>query len=346
MFHSARLKLTAYYLLIIMTISFLFSAFIYRQLTDEFDRILRTEKSRLERQIQLDSIINPDNVPRIVYFNPEVIEESKKRILWMLLIVNAGILTISAAAGYFLAGRTLKPISEMVDQQDQFITDSSHELKTPLTAMKTQIEVTLRDKNLSLKEAKNMLQSSLEEVNGLQHLSESLMKLSQNAHYNGDAKMPVSVKDEIDLAIKKVRPLSLSKQIKIDFKVREFFIKGEKHTLKELVTILLDNAIKYSDQKTLIEIKTLSSNGNVIIQVKDQGIGIAEEDIPHLFDRFFRSDKSRSKNDTDGFGLGLSIAKKIVSNLHGKIEVRSKENQGSTFTVTLPRLKISAQSQV
>jgi two-component system sensor histidine kinase CiaH len=341
MFHSARLKLTAYYLLIIMTISFLFSAFIYHQLTGEFERILKIEKERLERQINQETLITPDGIQRrVVYINPEVIEESKKRILWMLIVVNAGILTLSAAAGYFLAGRTLKPIKEMIDQQDQFITDASHELKTPLTALKTQIEVALRDKKLSIKESKDMLQSNLEEVNSLQHLSESLMKLSQNSQQITPYHQPISLREEINTAIKKMSPLARNKKITVELTGRDYFIKGEPGNITDLITILLDNAIKYSNPKTKVQIKTRSTDGHVVIEVIDQGIGIDQKDLPHLFDRFYRSDRSRTKKDSDGFGLGLSIAKKIVTNLNGKIEAKSPAQSGSTFVLTLPRLKV------
>jgi len=154
MFHSARLKLTAWYLLIIMIISAMFSLVIYKVLSNEIERFERVQRFRIERRLETGLRRFPNQI-RIT--NPELIEETKQRILLMLIAINLGILIISGGLGYLLAGRTLKPIKEMVDEQNRFISDASHELRTPLTSLKTAMEVTLRDKNLSLLSAKKTI---------------------------------------------------------------------------------------------------------------------------------------------------------------------------------------------
>ena len=119
-------------------------------------------------------------------------------------------------AGYFLAGRTLRPIKNMLDEQNRFITDASHELNTPLTSLKTAIEVNLRDKNLSLKKAKDVLKSNLDDVNNLQFLSAELIKLTQYQDQNINLQLgKVLLKDVIEEAIEKVKVLAKKRNIKI-----------------------------------------------------------------------------------------------------------------------------------
>src|SRR3989344_1788509 len=332
MFNNARLKLTTWYLLIIMLISISFSFAIYEILTFELDRVEHMQRARQEK-------FSPITLHPLRSIDLEVIEETKDRLKIRLLIINLGILSFAGLAGYFLAGRTLRPIKEMVDEQNRFITDASHELRTPLTSIKSEIEVNLRDKKLNLSDAKKLLQSNLEEVNNLQYLSDNLIKLSQNQTVNRDELFEkVLLKDVIDEAVKKAEKLANFKNITIVREMKHFTITGERQSLIELFVILLDNAIKYSpkNSKVIINLSRHPRGGRsnfVEIQVKDQGMGIAKEDMPHLFDRFYRADKSRG---SAGYGLGLSIAKQIVEKNKGNIKVESEISKGSTFTVYLP----------
>ncbi len=327
MFHSARIQLTAWYLLIIMLISIFFSVVIYKTLTFELDRIEKIQRLRIERVLPQ---------PRTFFLDPEIIKETKSRLIVTLTIINAVILGASAGAGYFLAGRTLQPIKEMVDEQNRFITDASHELRTPLTSLQSEIEVNLRDKKLTLRNAKKLLESNLEEVHNLQILSDDLIKLTQyQKGENGLTMTDVSLAAAIGDAIKKVANLAKRKNIRITCKVGDITIEGNKSTLTEACIIFLDNAIKYSPKQTTIAITSEKTDGHVCIHIKDQGMGIREEDIPHLFDRFYRTDKSRTKSDAPGYGLGLAIAKQIVDKHNGSIKVESK-NKGTVFTIKLP----------
>jgi signal transduction histidine kinase len=268
--------------------------------------------------------------------NPEVLQEAKERILLMLILINIGILGLSGIAGYLLAGLTLKPIKNMVDEQNRFITDASHELRTPLTSLRSEIEVNLRDKKLSLPEAKKLLESNLEEVNNLQYLSDNLIKLAQTHKPNGIKFEKVSLPEISEYAVKKVKKLADKKEVEINTDISNLILNGDRQALKELLVIFLDNAIKYSPEKSEVRLSTKKSGGNAIIEIKDHGIGIDEKDIPLLFERFYRADKARSKKDTDGFGLGLSIAKQIVDKHKGTIDVKSKVGSGTIFQIKLP----------
>ena len=320
MFQSARLKLTAWYLLIIMVVSITFSLVIYRVLVNELVRFERAARFRMERRI-----------------NPEIIEEIKQRIALRLFLVDSLILVFSGGLGYFLAGKTLKPISEMVEEQNRFISDASHEFRTPLTSLKSSLEVHLRDKNLSLKDAKALIKDNIEEVNKLQSLSDSLLELAQfqkpGNHLSFES---LSLKDIVSLSVRKVSPMAKKKQINIISEVSNIKIEGVKQSLIDLLIILLDNAIKYTPSRQTVNISAEKTDGTVLLSVKDQGIGIDKKDLPFIFDRFYRSDKGRSKSEISGYGLGLSIAQKIVKLHNGSISAESKPGSGSVFRVKLP----------
>ncbi len=269
--------------------------------------------------------------------DPDLLVETRYRLLLTLSLINLSILGASTLAGYFLAGRTLEPIKNMVDEQNRFITDASHELRTPLTALKSGIEVNLRNKNLSLPEAKELLKSNLEDVNDLQGLSDKLIKLSRfELGDNGFPMTAVNLALVVNQAVRRLTPVAKTKNISIITKISDSKVTGNDAALTELFIVILDNAIKYSPPKTKIHLTNLKTDGYVSVEISDHGIGIDEKDIPHLFDRFYRSDKSRTKTETPGYGLGLSIAKQIADKHHGIISVRSKLGKGSVFTVKLP----------
>jgi signal transduction histidine kinase len=243
----------------------------------------------------------------------------------------------SAFAGYMLAGRTLNPIADMVDEQNRFITDASHELRTPLTSLKAEIEVNLRDPNLSLDQTKSILKSNLEEVNSLQVLSDGLIRLTQYQQGQNELSFTtVQLSIVIKEAIRKVTNAAKTKHITITNDIRSVNLEGNQTSLTELFVIFLDNAIKYSPKQKTIHLTGKKNNGHIIIEITDQGIGIDEKDIPHLFDRFYRADKSRTKNAAPGYGLGLAIAKQIVDQHNGTIRVTSQLKKGTTFTIELP----------
>lgn len=331
MFEKTRLKLTGWYLLIIMLISFSFSLVIYKVLTNEVERFSRMQQLRTERRLRSDFFSPPP-----LTADPDLVNETKNRILIMLIEINSIILIVSGGLGYFLAGRTLKPIKEMVDEQNQFITDASHELRTPLTSLRSEIEVNLRDKNLKLNEAKALLNSNLEEVISLQSLTNNLMDLTQYHKKNGGlAFEKLSLLTVINESVKKILPLSDKKKIFIKKNVEDYSITGNKLSLVQLFIILLDNAVKYSRNNSEIIINTHKTNGTIVVDVNDKGIGIDKKDLLFIFDRFYRAGSSRSKETAAGYGLGLSIAKEIINLHHGKITVKSSLGKGTVFSVSL-----------
>ncbi len=341
LFQSARIKLTLWYLLIIVIISGAFSFGLYKLMTAELDRIQKMQKVRIEYMEDPDEQNWPPAmhkpVPVIRFIDPEVIQESKNRIKFILFLINLGILTASTMAAYMLAGKTLRPIQEMVDEQNRFVTDASHELRTPLTALRAEMEVNLRDKKLSLKEAKEIIGSNLEEVISLQSLTDNLMRLTRGKKLKHQIKEVVSIREALEEAKKKVAPLAKQKEIELIIDKKDYQIVSQMQTLVELFVIFFDNAIKYSPAKTEIRVNSRKSDHTLRIDISDRGYGIDKEDLAHLFDRFYRGNKSRSKEQANGFGLGLSIAKQIVDGLDGSIKVKSEIGKGTTFSIFLPR---------
>jgi len=342
MFENARLKLTAWYLVIIMTISVLFSFTIYSSINSELTRFERMQIKLQEDIREGETLPLPPAGGRFIHIgrpDPKFIQASRNRLIMELGIINLSILFLSGAAGYFLAGRTLRPIKKMVDEQKRFITDASHELRTPITALRSEIEVALRNKSLSLPDAKKLLVSNLEEVVSLQSLSDNLLELAQNGKLIDPKEMKeVSLLTVVKAAIKKVQPLAGKKKISITNLVKERKMQGISQQLTEVFVILLDNAIKYSPEKSTITIVSKGKDKNVTVSVIDEGIGIDPQDLPHIFERFYRASKSRDKRYIAGYGLGLSIAKKIVEAHHGTILVESKIDKGTTFKLVFRML--------
>lgn len=333
MFILARRKLTAWYLLILMSVSISFSIVIYRGMIDEIDRFTQMQRLRIERRFDEAGISRPS-----LSFDYEMIREAKEHIIITFISINGFIFIVMGGLSYFLAGKTLQPIQDMMEEQNRFVSDASHELKTPLTAMKSSLEVYVRDPRLSLSEAKQVLLDNIEEVNRLQSLSESLLTLSENFISKGSLMfIKLYPKTFILKAYNQVKHGANKKQIKINIaSLPNRAIQGNENKCIELFTIVLENAIKYSAQKTSISLSGVIVKKGVEFRVIDKGIGIADKDIPHVFDRFYRADSARSKEEVGGYGLGLSIAKKIVDLHKGTIHIESTINYGTTVIIWLP----------
>src|SRR3989344_470489 len=208
MFESARLKLTLWYLLIIMAVSGFFSLIVYRGFTKELGRGFRFQGMHNipERKVLIQNqngftrilpfLIYPDEIPPEEF--EEIIAIAKHRFALQLLIINGGILFLAGTSGYFLAGKTLRPIEEMVSEQKRFVADASHELRTPLTSLKTENEVALRDRKLKLTDAKRLIKRNLAEEDKMKYFTDYLLTLSR---YEADGHDMVMEKTDLNEAI-------------------------------------------------------------------------------------------------------------------------------------------------
>ena len=222
-----------------------------------------------------------------------------------------------------------------MEAQTRFASDASHELRTPLAAIQAENEVALRKSNLTLARAKELLQSNLEEANKLRLLAEGLLQLTRTEHTTVH-RAAIALSDISTNAINRIIPAAQAKDITVTDVVENFQVRGDEGLLTQAVVILLDNAVKYSPEHTTIHISAVTEGKWAIIQVRDEGPGIADADQAHVFERFYRADASRSSQHTTGYGLGLSIAHKIIELHDGHISVASTPGHGATFTLKLP----------
>lgn len=337
MFTKARIKLTLWYSLIILLISGTISTLFYVRTVDIIDREFARIEERLQSQRNQFAPM-PRPGPLALRILPEDIESAKQKIISQLVLINGVIVALFAAAGYFLSGRTLRPIKIAMDEQKRFIGDAAHELRTPLTALKTSMEVNLMDNDLS-PSSKNILQENLEDLIRLESLVESLLELAR--HENRPPVFePVHIADIVARAVKHVQPIANKNQINIQLEniPENLSLNVNQESILRLLIIFLDNAIKYSDPESTVTISIELQSNQVLIRVQDQGVGIAKHHLPHIFDRFYRAESARSKG---GYGLGLSVAQKIVELHRGSISVESQVGVGSTFTIKLPYKHLS-----
>lgn len=242
-------------------------------------------------------------------------------------------------------GRLISTFNSMIlrlrysfDQIKQFSIDASHELRTPLTIMRGEAELALRSSK-EPEEYRRVLVSNLEENLRLAAIIDNLSTLSMLDLGKHEVLFEeVNVKQMIEDLFEDCKIIAEKKQIDVELqKHDEATIMGDSIRLRQLFLKLIENAIKFTPEKGKVSLAVESHDGVAKIKVQDTGIGIPEGEQTKIFDRFYRVDKARSR-ELGGSGLGLSIAKWVVELHHGKIEVESEVNHGTTFTVFLPLL--------
>ena len=326
MFQSATLKLTGWYLLIIMTVSIAFSAAIYQFALSEFSARLDVVQSEVERSPRF----NPPS-DFLMQVRADQYEVASHSFLNGLIYVNLIILFSGGLGSYALARRTLQPIEEANLTQVRFIADASHQLRTPLAIMKAELETAQRGGSLKPKEANELIASTLEEVDKLSVLSGRLLELT---HFDEES----SKADQKVFSLTKLVGKAATHHRKTADRIKlntesDLNIKAYQPHIEELLDILIENALKYSPNKSTVEITLKKSDKYAELSVSNRGKGIPEQDLDKVFDRFYRSNQPGSAK---GFGLGLAIAKKIVESYNGEIYVTSAANQQTTFKVLLP----------
>ena len=331
-FHSASLKLASLYLLIIFFISLLFSSWLFNVSMSEIRQTVLRVPAPVERIRNAD----PDFAAELRNAQDEAIEEARNSLMYQLIIINVIIAIAGATVSYYLARRSLKPIEEAHEAQSRFTADASHELRTPITAMRTETEITLTEPKLTLKDAKQQLESNIEELDKLTALSDGLLRLARLD--NSPLIMErTNLNQIIHEATSRVSPLADQKHQHIIENLAETItLQADPTSLTDAVVVLLDNAIKYSPDEAEITIATKQQRQHVTLIVSDQGVGIPPKDLPHIFERFYRADQSRTKNKVNGYGIGLSIVKAIIEAHRGSVSVKSTVGQGTSFTVNLP----------
>lgn len=332
MFTQTRLKLTLFYSLLFLSLFWLFSFGIYFWMERSFgEAYISQVKQRQVQQGQYEGDFD-DRKTTIVTIAGDV---ALDRLLNILITINGISLFIIPAISWYLAKKSLAPIQIAHEKQKQFVSDASHELRTPISIMTGEIEVAL-NKARSVNEYQGILKSNKEELTRLTSLVENLLFLArEDQNTNNTFTDTIDMTDLLSTLIVQLKPIYTKKHLTIHFQPAEenIVIKGNSQLLHQLFFNLLDNAIKYTD-KGEIRI-TLSQEGKYAkVSIKDTGIGISREHQAQLFDRFYRVDSARS--ETKGYGLGLAICQAVVRRHNGTITLTSSLHKGSTITVSLP----------
>jgi heavy metal sensor kinase len=232
--------------------------------------------------------------------------------------------------------RMISRLRDAFEQNRRFLADASHELRTPLTALRGELENAVEQARL-LPDLQDKVGSALEEVDRLAKIVQTLFAISRLDA--GEAQQEWRRFDLARLAADTAGQMSLlaeDKGISVNCNVeQEAGVEGDRARIKQVVVNLLDNAIKYTPAGGSIQLNVQARDGKAILEVVDTGIGIPAGALPHVFERFFRVDKARSR-DAGGAGLGLAIVKSICAAHGGQVEVESAEGRGSRFRVELP----------
>lgn len=280
------------------------------------------------------SLQEDDEISGTVIIGMDITDEKHliQNIILILLLLTLLFSLLFAVAGNFFAGQAMKPIQKAFQTQRKFVSDASHELRTPLSIFYSSIDVLAREEQEYLSPfGRQILEDVKNESEMMNKLLNDLLFLARNDR--GIVELDL---EELDLSsllhsllnrFKRIVPPHLSLDDKIQ---KGVVMKGDKVRIQQLVYILLDNAVRYTKEGSITCSLTLQGK-EIVIGIKDTGPGIPQDDISHIFDRFYRGDLSRKR---DGSGLGLSIAKTIIDAHGGKIEVKSEMGRGTEFFIS------------
>lgn len=241
-------------------------------------------------------------------------------------------------------GKTISFFNEMslrlkkaFDQQMRFVQDASHELRTPLTILRTNMETVLDDKNASKDDLKESMNDALQEIDSATDLANDLLALSRPESKIQEKENLIEVVSDVVGSISDMAKKS-KVDVSFDHRDEKVIVKINKSEIARAIKNLIENAIKYSNKSKgpKVTVAVIKSGSSAIIEISDNGIGIPKEELGKIFDRFYRVDKSRDR-ETGGFGLGLAITKKIITDHRGKIVVASDKSE-TVFTIKLPLL--------
>jgi len=258
-------------------------------------------------------------------------------LLMVLLVGGLFGVGISLLVGYFLAQKALVPIVNAWHKQQTFVADASHELRTPLTVIRANLELLFRHPQRTIEEESAKVNLALNEAKSMTKLVGNLLTLARSGSVEPEFSFTYFYFDSmINEVVEQFFWLAQSKNIELNVLTdKKINVMGDPDRLRQLIIILLDNAVKYTPANGIINVQCRLQKQQVKVMVEDTGIGIAEDDLPHIYDRFYRSDKSRTHSES-GTGLGLSIALWIIEGHSGSIQAKSILGKGTTVYFQVP----------
>lgn len=257
------------------------------------------------------------------------------QIIGYSIVIICGLCLI---VSYYISKKTLGPLKESMTKQMEFVQNVSHELRTPLTIIQAKQELLLQEPNAKIIDKSEDIVLTLNETKRLSKLVKDLLVLSradnqkmvlQKEQVNIDEYIQEIVSPYIEVAELEEKKIIFNLDYKMDINI-------DTSKIYQLMIILLDNAIKYTEANDEIIINTYQKDNRCVIEVKDTGIGVSDEGLKRIFERFYREDRARNR-ETGGTGLGLSIANMIVSTHNGTIKASHNQPKGTVFTIRLPK---------
>ncbi|MFE9081854.1 sensor histidine kinase [Bacillus mobilis] len=265
-------------------------------------------------------------------------EEEMLNTLFLILVIGCSVGSLFAIGiGFFLAGRALVPIQKSWEKQQQFVSDASHELRTPLAVIQSKTDILFQSPSATIEEKAMDISTISKECRRLSKLVANLLLLARSDSNQIEMDKKIFEMDTLlEEIVDPYKELASYQEKEMLLKVEHgISFMGDRERIHQMMVILLDNAMKYTNEGGHIQIDCTQTNSSIRIRVKDDGIGVKDEDIPKLFNRFYQGDKARSASE--GAGLGLSIANWIVEKHYGKISVESQWGEGTCFEVILPK---------
>jgi signal transduction histidine kinase len=251
-------------------------------------------------------------------------------------ILLADLIILCAAAGlsYALAGWTLKPAQRSSEAQQAFAANASHELRTPLAIMKNDVEVLMRNKAPSQELIRSTLKSNLEEIQHMSHIVESLLSLARSGNQTKLTLTRLDLKELVTTVAAKITVLATQSGIKLTVSaVGSSLIQGNASSLERAILNVVRNSLDHTSEGGSITINLKDENKQAILRIVDTGAGINPDDLPHVFERFYKGNGSESES---GAGLGLTIVKEVVERHGGTISIESTSGKGTTVSIRLP----------
>jgi signal transduction histidine kinase len=257
-------------------------------------------------------------------------EDALHGLLAFMLLGSAASIALAAAGGWFVAGKSLAPVVDAFERQQVFVADASHELRTPLAVIRANAEY-LQQEQPESEEAAEILT----ETDRLTALVDSLLALARGEG-GATADRPLDLGEIVTASAQAMQPLAADRKVALDVDtVPGLDVRGNPDQLRQLIVILVDNALRYTPEGGRVSVEAHRNDGTAVVAVRDTGIGIDRAALKHVFERFYRADEARNRAD-GGAGLGLSIAEQLVNDHGGRISAESAPGRGSTFTVSLP----------
>ena len=269
-----------------------------------------------------------------VLINTSQLEQISQNHEQLIVVVMASFWIISILASLYLARVSVKPLLESMQKQQSFVENASHELRTPLAVLQNRLETLFRKPEATIMESSESIASSLEEVRNMRFLTTNLLNLARRDD-GINPELGEVQPDFFNTTFTNYEMIASENNRVFHFENRiHRTIITDKLLLKQLTTILFDNAVKYTEEEGVIHFVIAATERNLYLSVADDGIGISAVDKKKIFDRFYRVDKARTRQK-GGFGLGLSLAKQIVDALKGTISVKDNKPHGTIFEVKI-----------